>query len=316
MRSLIFILALLCLWLKPVAQPLVKGDQLPVKSVKAWKEGRLINIQLAGRYTLLSFFSTTCSSCMRQLPSLLDYQSKMDSLSIVLITYEPRKKLQDVMARRKSFDAERLPVVTSDSLLHAYFPHQSIPHEVWIDPQGRVSAITGSESVTEVNLQAWIKGEKLAVAEKKDILFFDKIIPFALNREMDSVPVLFSSSLFGGVPGAGSFSGFSFSADKQRKRIYIVNQPLLLLYNYALPYPQNRYIMLDVPDSARFLQKSEEALFCYELTVPAASRQAAIGSYMLQDLQRSLGHTGSIQCRQGPDGLEREYFVIRDAYAP
>ncbi len=65
-----------------------------------------------------------------------------------------------------------LPVPIFDTILNSYFPHKSIPHEVWIDSSEIVLGITESEQVTAANIELLLQGKKLNMPIKNDFAFF------------------------------------------------------------------------------------------------------------------------------------------------
>src|SRR5690606_32124148 len=93
-----------------------------------------------------------------------------DELNIILVTHENADKVKALLKRSPITKGVDLPFAVEDTLLRKLFPHQFIPHEVWIDPHGVVRAITDHLAVTLENVRGMISGKISSLPEKNDVL--------------------------------------------------------------------------------------------------------------------------------------------------
>lgn len=137
------------------------GDTLPATSIQ------LINgptdtadiADFRGKYLLLSFWNSSCATCIAAFPKLQQLQKDhSDRLTILPVTYEIEPMVKSTLNRQ----AERgfpfgLPIIVRDSALRKYFPHQGDPYEVWIDPEGKLVAVTDGDAVTDEAVRRFVE---------------------------------------------------------------------------------------------------------------------------------------------------------------
>lgn len=126
-----------------------------------------------GKLVILDFWATWCGSCISKFPEIKSLQQKFDErVKFILVNTkeaDTRTKVNEFL-RRKSLSGDEfaLPTAIQDTVADFYFPHIRLPHYVWISPEGKVVAITGSAEVTEQNINAFIQGTKLQLDIKRD----------------------------------------------------------------------------------------------------------------------------------------------------
>lgn len=214
-----------------------------------------------------------------------------DKVRYLAVTYE------DVLPVKELFDRSNLnfsfPIITRDTVLMQLFPHKTLPHNVWIDSNGVVVAVTEPSEINRQNLTRWLEGKSLGLGMKTDIMDFDKTrsLQSNLNPSIEK-SILYQSLVTKALPGLGSKIGIVVSADSSTKRSYLINQPLLVLIQSATGFngPRNR-VVIQVKDSSRFIKVSENdwknnQLFCYELTMPYATTKEQQQKLKLQDVER------------------------------
>jgi len=124
--------------------------------------------QLKGNIIILDFWATWCTTCFAKFP-VIDSLSKLPDVKIVLVnsihTRDTEAKVKDKLdVWAKKGMLQDVIQVYNDSYLLAAFPNRSLPHYVWIDRTGRVSAITGSDFLTRENVAKLIN-KRLPVIE-------------------------------------------------------------------------------------------------------------------------------------------------------
>jgi len=147
-------------------KPLRVGDYVPKdfweKQFIIYKQGDTIQTDLAtyqGNSLLLGFWATWCGYCISGFPSLVSFSNDYsDHINILLIndtntrdTYEKIHGMPTDILRSNT-----LPSIINDSYLSKLFPHGPIPHYIWINPKGRVAAITFSEFINREQVEIFI----------------------------------------------------------------------------------------------------------------------------------------------------------------
>lgn len=109
---------------------------------------------LADKVVILDFFDTYCGTCIQSMPKLQKLQHKLkDKVQIITVGWQDRTTLEKFYASNQFLKESKvnLPVIYSDNYLKERFPHQSVPHVVFLY-KGKVQAITGSDLITEGNI--------------------------------------------------------------------------------------------------------------------------------------------------------------------
>lgn len=299
-KSLFFIKGILWPILYAFAQsppqsimPLAVGDYVPdiiFKNVTNYKSSTARLSDFKGKLILLDFWSSWCGSCLSLFPHLDSLQREFkDELQIILVNTKSRISNDDETKITKILDRVRgrtgselnIPVVYDCEKLDEYFPCTIIPHEVWIDKNGKVAGITDAADVNADNIQALINGRKVKLKLKKDLSDFDPAKPLFINGNGgDGSEILWRSLVSSAIDGVSSATGIRQSADKVTG-FYSINQSLLSLtktaYNKEIPYENNRVF---VSDKAKF-----DKVYCYELILYDTTVEAMFG-YLKDDLKR------------------------------
>lgn len=327
-------------------QPLKTGDTVPdllLSSLLYLPDTSVPLSYFKGRLLILDFMATSCKSCLEELPRLDSLQRAFSGrLQILLVTREPRDKVQQFFSRNKVARTVRLPVVTGDSTLHALFPHRFMPHEVWIGPEGIVRAITTPEYVQAANISRLLQGEAVSWPVKEDAPDFDYSLPLlAPPPQQDVQPARppFYTTVTPYLEGVLRRSAAGADTAGGYTRHYSINFSLPELYRQALGLPPTfpiSRILLEVRDTARFFytkgvyrdQWKRQNLFCYEAVVPLGLGSQAVQAKMKADLDfyfRLYGRlekrtipcwvvtdckpSGTSRPRQGPDPGNRHFTL-------
>jgi thiol-disulfide isomerase/thioredoxin len=245
--------------------PLSVGDTLPQKHLQFIKTRTNSPLGDGGRgIIILDFFATWCTACIRSLPRLDSLQKQFGNrLQIIIVANESSQKIEAFRKRSTQLGNCTLPIITGDSIFKKLFPHISIPHEVWIDNNGIVKAITSDEEVNEANIRSMLAGKALQLPLKKDWIDFDHRLPIPQQN------LLFRSLITARIEGIGGKEGMIYSDDSTTKRYFYINRPVRLLYK-----------------TLGITNNTDNRIFCYEITVPATTTKEQMKQWMLEDLNR------------------------------
>lgn len=294
---------------KPIA--LVAGDRMPDPVLHHVLNNPVSKIQLssyANKVVLLDFFATWCGSCIAGLPRMDSLQRRFgEALQIVVVCYEPTATITKFLQTNSMVRGTVLPFVTADTLLKKWFPHEVLPHEVWINKDRTIAAITDAREVNEVNLQTFLQKGTPPLTSKKELMNLDTRRPL-LEQSSSSASLIYQSTFLQYLPGVRSKNGVWWSADSSLQRHFFINAPLRSLYLKAIGYrlPPNR-IWLELKDSSAFgvngLNEEDwkqEHSYSYELTVRKNVSVVAWQLRMLADLNQAMGINGRVTKKMIP----------------
>jgi thiol-disulfide isomerase/thioredoxin len=294
-----------------VIEPLKIGEQLsdiPISGSNLLNYSKVVSRLsdiTAKKSVILDFFATWCTPCVAELPRLDSLQRAFgDNLQIVVVTHEGRDKVAAFLKSNSTAAKIRLPIITGDTVLRAFFPHKVVPHDVWLNGS-TVKAITGSESITAPAIAQLIKNQLSGLAVKREDINFDASKPiFEKGNGGEPRNMFYRSTLTGYLDGLTSSRGVTPEPDNQVSRIFAVNADILDLCKHALgmttkSFPANRIQILTAdPGAVHFTGQDYERwklkhIYTYELQGPPNS-PGVLRQLMLDDLRRYLNVVPSV----------------------
>lgn len=292
-------------------EPLRVGMQMPdmrINKIINHSSASLSTEQFKGKAVLLYFWSTWCSSCISSMPKLQALQEKFnDRLQILMITAEDSIKIEKLYKKREYLKNLRLPLVLSDTVLTKIFPHEDVPHIVWINGQQKVCAITDGSELTEPVIELFINGVPVNLENKSYT---------SVNSEKTNLKsiagddnLLISSCLTKSIKSITGGMGV-YKQENCRIKITAINRPIIDMYAFAcrkviklLPQEYDDRVLLSVRNKSRFLipddpKKFLSAGYCYELVVDAAEGNITENDcleFMQEDLDRYFGVKSKVE---------------------
>ena len=296
-------------------KPLSVGNSIPITLFESLSriphhgstiESTTSNIkpQTSNKLIILDFFATFCTSCIRELPKLDSLQQLFSNkLQIIIVAHEPLQKLNALKKKNELFGNCKLPLIAGDSILNDLFPHQYLPHEVWLDQNGKVLAITDQYAITKNNIQSFLSGSDPRLTLKSDAFDFDRRKQLLLdNNGGNGSNLLFQSKFTNYLPGIASSTANDRSDD--HRRYAFINFPVISLYQEAFGFTSNRFI-IESNDPSRFSIPLEttadwklENLFSWEFIGPEDYPKNAMLKMLAQDLDRYLNLNGHFEKRK------------------
>jgi thiol-disulfide isomerase/thioredoxin len=304
--------------------PLSIGDKMPdiAFNMLNYKKPVARMSDFKGKLVLLDFWATWCGSCIGAFPKLDSLQDKFGSkLQVILVnsegTGDDQAKVATFIKKRETVDKEKFPFAAAaeDKLAVKLFPHEEVPHYVWVTPSGIVKAITSSKEVTAQNIQKVLNEESIVLPVKRDF-FPDKISGFGEDILIDDNLSHFSFLKKGRLDGwrrVNQERRIRISEEKPAvtRGILMRNVSLMEMYEtviglnkeYQILNHDRKRMIFKIQDSSDlFFNKTDaekdtweqEHLYSYDLVVPAGQSEN-LYDYILQDLNRYSGYQAAIK---------------------
>lgn len=126
-----------------------------------------------GKILILDFWNRGCTSCIDSWPKLMKLQEKFkDNIQILLVNDLDDEATIRALIKRwsKTFEMQMtLPTAYQDKVVNAMFPHQSVPHLVWIDQVGTVKYISMAQFLNHETIENMILGKEMDIRQKNDV---------------------------------------------------------------------------------------------------------------------------------------------------
>lgn len=151
------------------------GDKLEVKNTFSMLNDKLKQVNLSqynDRLLVIDFFDTFCTACIAKMPEIVSLQKEFgDNIKLIQATWQDKKTIEDFFKKNRFLKEHQAypPVIYGDTLLHQLFPHQGVPHVVWIW-KGKVLAITAADVLNSKNIKEFIANGTITLPRKNDFL--------------------------------------------------------------------------------------------------------------------------------------------------
>jgi len=282
------------------AQQLNIGQTLPDVAVHDVMNNNSPTIRLSdfkGKLLLLDFWGHGCHACFAAFPRMEALQKEFEGkIKILLVNRESRDSTIRWFAKYPRIRKPKLPLITGDTILGSYFPHETVPHYVWIDNNGKITFITDAMAVTEKKIRAYLNGDALKLSQKISYTDFKEEMPLVAEGNGRWLSMLkYNSSIY-----QGRISGLQINLKEKTHLRFYKNLVELVRIAVTEGDDQKYYlkarnnIVLEVNDTSKYFPPGDrdklyefemKHAFIYELQVPPEKANEKY-KYMQEDLKR------------------------------
>jgi thiol-disulfide isomerase/thioredoxin len=312
----------------PAITPLTVGKACPsfeFNTVRYAGKHRLTNKDFTGKYLIMDFWTTTCISCVESFPKISELQQEFKGKMDFLMVGMDRPGVKDYTKIETMYNKYRdryhldLSMVF-DSAIFTQFDIPSVPHLIWILPDGTIKTITSSTDLKKENIDEFINNQPISLRdiskeEDKTENSFDykKQLLINGNGGPDSV-YLFRSILskWDSTTNVSKVWRTGYNA-----RFQVLGLPLKLLYYYAyfgtdvpmyainedtLYTEVSNQLVLETKDSGLFVtDRSSKNRFNCAIEIPGRKASRLIVMNQLQNLlQNYFGLYAKVVTRKMP----------------
>lgn len=294
-------------------QVLHVGDTLPnviVENIHGYNnQNRLHFSEFKGKLIILDFWDTWCNSCIILLTHLDSLQKQFpNKVRIIAVTDQSHDLITNFLTKNKIAGQLSLTFITDDTLLKQWFPHQVVPHEVWVSPTGTVQSITPAQEVTEEHIRKMLQKHQLEMLQKEDHPYREPL--FSADYLPKNKLLHYAILLKGYLPGTNK--SYLHSNIGQLISYGTINRPLLDLYmdvaRHYIRHFSRRRVLFEIKDPSpidytRNYYKDfawvKKNLYSYEIVLPKKDEDSLF-AYMFQDLNRYSNYHGRFETREQP----------------
>lgn len=187
------VMAALCLFCTATVKAQTQENQITYKTLKIgqklpevtypvrnYKSSKVNLADFEARLIIIDFWATWCTACIINFPKMEQLQNQYkDQVQFLKVTYQPDSIVLPFL--KKLGKASLIPEINDDKILHQLFPHEYLPHYVWIDQSGTLIATTSAEQVTAENIDKVLSNGASALKLKVDL---DRSVPLFINNDL------------------------------------------------------------------------------------------------------------------------------------
>ena len=293
------------------------GDTLPSINV-SYLNGRYIETRplatfYKNNFLIIDFWANWCGPCVRAIAAADSVSRKFNGkMKILPVTYQDPQTIGDFVQKNEILNKLKLDYVVNDSLLMGgYFKFTILPHEVWIDTNGIVRAITYPDEITSEDVKKFINNEPLSLPEKIEDTSFDITKPLKVENDSFIYRSILTRNMRQLYNSIGTITT-PYIKGKKINRFMATNKDILSLfyaaYSESAPNLFMNRIELHINDTISLSpffkhinpdrKKSEQNTYCFELMLPEKVLKNLFYKYLLDDLNRLFKYKASIEKRK------------------
>ncbi|MBS0425000.1 MAG: TlpA family protein disulfide reductase [Proteobacteria bacterium] len=312
-------IAVLLLNLNLFSQVLKPGDLIPdllLSNVINYNSEQLNLCDFKGKLLIIDFWGTGCTACLKAFPKIDSLQQLFkDKIQFVAVNSQSKDSTIRFFTKMRHLKKPSVPFITGDTILSNLFPHDYIPHHVWIDSTGTIRFITDGYNATAEHITDFLNGNVLSLAEKKYEVqsYFDSPME-AIGGNSKWLGYLHSYSLLLHCISGVTFSNSVTSTVEGNRPNKISQTCASISQLYEVAYSEGGKYDFSSPNTIIINSKEADKLkhpadlnkwdewikdysYNYELVVPPADAKY-LYKKMRQDLHRYFGYTAIVTKRK------------------
>ncbi|MGJ1226328.1 TlpA family protein disulfide reductase [Sphingobacterium siyangense] len=262
---------------------------------------------MKGKLILLDFWATWCPSCIEGFPHLEDVLAiNKDEIAVLLVnstqTKDTQKRVQDLKKKYKTaYDFQTsLPYLFGDTIFQQLFPHNAVPHVVWINKDGILVANTYPNALSKENITAVLHTGNADFHQKK--MRTNKEVALITNEMLNNG--FYAGSVFQTYQEGLDASSGNYSFDGKRTRYQLLNLRFSQLVAIAfqkelkgIPWRHWQFAASsEVNPKQRLLTPNRyENSFCYEMVVLDSLPKSKAKQFFTEDFKKFFGIKLSVE---------------------
>jgi thiol-disulfide isomerase/thioredoxin len=151
-------------------KPFILGDSMPplVFTSIFNQPGRSISLNdYRGQLIIIDFWNRWCGTCIEAFPKMEKLQKEFgDKIKILLVTSDNNEALIKLFKKVK---LPLLPIISGDTILNNMFPHITVPHHIWVNPDGRIQFIAHGYNATAQNVSKVLERKPIKLELKAEL---------------------------------------------------------------------------------------------------------------------------------------------------
>ena len=341
-KSMPFVLALICFmlfnlsdaWTQSAVPRAVEG-QTEIKALQVgdtipeeiwnstvnmqYSDGRTYSLrldELRDKMILIDFWASWCASCIEGFPKMQKIQKQFGAEIAVLLVNsaqnkDTEKRVNQLFARYSADHGYELdiPYLLQDSIFEKLFPHNTIPHIVWINKEGVLVANSYPSALTSKNIQTVLAHGNARIHQKTPLI----------ENKKDPMPLIDTTGILAGSffkPYQEGYKANSGKIYKEHNRtIYQVlnmsiSRALSTIYHdvlHDLPWRQWIFENQDDKDwkQSVLLNNGYDKIFCYQAIYPDLIDRKKISKRFKEDFENAFAINVSRK------SVEQEVYVVK-----
>lgn len=316
-------------------QPLRIGDRVPnvllPELINHTNRSARLHDFIGDKPLIIDFWFIGCASCVALMPHLDSLQHEYKSkLNVLLSTFDYGDRVADFFANSRYVEGIRFTQAVNDSVLRKLFPATGMPHQIWIDKNGIIKAITDGSAATRENIEKFVQGKNFdfvpKINEELDPFVYNTVQPMMLyNYHGTKQKILHYSYLSEYRPEFSGLTGSEIIDSVKRIVRFRTSTYFTLLYHFAYTGGTGGTTLNHLP--SRFIREDTNPLankpdteylsnyFCYDLICrydSTGSSREAISKNMVSDLDRFFRLKSHVENRKVKHWILKEYGVSQN----
>jgi thiol-disulfide isomerase/thioredoxin len=300
------------------------GQQIHIGEKVPEIKGKMINYAAPefrlsdqrGKWVILDFWSNGCEGCIAAMPRMEKLQEHFKGKLLILpISFQSAAESKKTLDKVAEKTGTRICSIVEDTSTYSLFSAYTNPFEVWINPEGKLIAMTSLGYVTQENIQAAIDGKPIdfpdfsvksrTKEEKKDsIYFYGSLLSedparhriYAFTAQSGCTKIEAEGTLVNLFIISYGKSGIRGASEVTSADIYPTHKRIIANFNKNGAYDSTYFVNSYTPKNQK--KGVEYRYFTYEKIASKTAVSSTIYKKMIADLDDAFHMYSSIEKRK------------------